>query len=179
MDGTFEILARFGYDVIGIDICNKMIEIANNKVSENLKLSFSVHDYEYEFLNGLFDAVVIYDALHHCDDEGRVIENVYASLKPYGKVIILEPGKGHSKTAGSLDAMRKYGTTEKDMPFNYVKQLLLGRGFSEVKQYIRLRQLELCDLSKSLNRYLQIQNMAGMVYETSENGLTSLIIGVK
>ena len=176
---TSEILARFGYEVIGLDICNKLIDIAKNRVSNNMKLSFSVHDYEQEFSHGLFDAVVIYDALHHCDDEIRVIENIYDALNPGGKVIIMEPGKNHSKTADSIEAMRKYGTTEKDMPFDYVKQLLLDRGFSEVRQYIRLRQLELFDLSKPIDRYLQIQSMAGMVYETSENGLTSLIIGIK
>jgi SAM-dependent methyltransferase len=67
---TSELFAIRGYDVLGLDISPDMIELAKQR-SGNLK--FLVCDYETGPLPGGFDIAVIYDALHHAEDEFAVL----------------------------------------------------------------------------------------------------------
>lgn len=132
---TSELFARAGYDVTGIDISPGMIALAKQRQCAAL---FLVTDYEAEPIADKFHAAVIYDALHHAENEFRVIKNIYDALLRGGRLITIEPGRGHSKTLDSIDAMKKYGTTEKDMPFSLQRKHMLRAGFSSVRQYPRL-----------------------------------------
>jgi SAM-dependent methyltransferase len=176
---TSEIFAHVGYEVVGLDISPDMIEIAKSKMTEGLNLGFYVHDYEKPFPFGLFDAVVMYDSLHHCENENRVIENVYAALNPRGLFLAVEPGRGHSRSKEATDAVRKYGTTERDMPFNYVKRVLVKKGFREVKQYMRLKQLSLFDLSKPTDGLRQLRHFVWLTLKMARLGATSIIVAQK
>ena len=80
---TSELFAMRGYDVLGLDISPDMIELANKR-SGNLK--FLVCDYETGPIPGNFNIAVIYDALHHAEDEFSVLLNIYNALS----------GRGHS-----------------------------------------------------------------------------------
>jgi len=56
---------------------------------------------ECERLAGCFDTVVCLNVLEHIEDESATLENVFSSLKPQGKAIVLVP---HGvKAFGSLD----------------------------------------------------------------------------
>jgi len=176
---TSEIFAHVGYEVVGLDISPDMIEIAKSKVTEGLNLRFYVHDYEKPFSFGLFDAVVMYDSLHHCENENQVIENICAALTPQGLFLAIEPGRGHSRSKAAADAARKYGTTERDMPFHYVKRVLVKKGFREVKQYMCLKQLSLFDLSKPTDGLRQLRHLVWLVLKTVRLGATSVIVAQK
>lgn len=176
---TSEIFARVGYEVVGLDISPSMIEIAKSKMGEELNLQFFVHDYEKPFPFGLFDAVIMYDSLHHCENETKVIENISAALKPGGLFLAVEPGKGHSRTKEVTDAARKYGTTERDMPFGYVKKLLVRHGFREIRQYMRLKKLSLFNLSKPIDVFLQIGHFVWLALKMVRLGATSIIVAQK
>ena len=98
---------------------------------------------------GQFDVAVIYDALHQAEDEGSVIRNVLRALKPGGIFTTMEPGRGHSKAAHSIEAMQRFGVTEKDMEYDRQRRYMLAAGFSEVRQIVRLSELALFDISKN------------------------------
>jgi SAM-dependent methyltransferase len=131
---TSELFAKAGYEVTGIDISPDMIALANRR---NCSARFLVADYEVGPIFGKFDAAVIYDALHHAENEYLVIKNVFDALVPGGLFITIEPGRGHSTATYSLDAVAKYGTTEKDMPYSLQKKHMQRAGFASVKQYSR------------------------------------------
>lgn len=57
-----------GYEVLGLDISPDMIELANKRLG---KAKFSVCDYETGPIPGGFNIAIIYDALHHAEDELR------------------------------------------------------------------------------------------------------------
>jgi SAM-dependent methyltransferase len=63
---TSELFAKAGYEVTGIDISPDMIALAKLR---DCSARFVVSDYEVGPIAGKFDAAVIYDALHHADDE--------------------------------------------------------------------------------------------------------------
>jgi len=131
---TSELFAKAGYEVTGIDISPDMIALAKRR---DCGARFLVSDYEIGPIAGTFDAAVIYDALHHADNEYLVIKNVFDALVPGGVFITIEPGRGHSKATYSLDAVARFGTTEKDMPYSLQKKHLERAGFTKIKQYPR------------------------------------------
>jgi SAM-dependent methyltransferase len=131
---TSELFAKAGYEVTGIDISPDMIALAKRR---DCGARFLVSDYEIGPIAGTFDAAVIYDALHHADNEYLVIKNVFDALVPGGVFITIEPGRGHSTAAYSLDAVAKFGTTEKDMPYSIQKKHMKRAGFSNVSQHPR------------------------------------------
>ncbi len=131
---TSELFAKAGYDVTGIDISPDMIALAKRR---NCGARFLVTDYEIGPIADKFDSAAIYDAMHHADNEYLVIKNIFDALVPGGVFITIEPGRGHSRSANSLDAAAKYGTTEKDMPYRLQKKHMRRAGFASVKQYSR------------------------------------------
>ena len=175
---TSEMLAYSGYSVLGLDISPEMIALSKRRITPNLDLRFEVHDYEESIDFGLFDAVVIYDALHHATNEAKVITNVFHCLKPGGKFITIEPGVGHSTSPESLWAMENYGTTEKDMEYARQAELMRKAGFHKVRQYFRLSYIPLKDISTKFGNRIQLNSCDSMLQMTA-NGYSSLVIGVK
>lgn len=175
---TSEMFARSGYGVLGLDIAPDMIELARRRTNESLALHFEVCDYEKPFDFGEFDAVVIYDALHHADDERGVLVNAFRSLKTGGVFISVEPGVGHSTTEATRDVVAKFGTTEKDMPYRHQARLLGDVGFSPVRQYMRLSQLPLASVNSEGGWLKQAAHFHALRHGT-RNGLTSVVVAVK
>ncbi len=128
---TSELFAMRGYEVLGLDISPDMIDLANMRSG---RAKYSVCDYETGPIPGGFDVAVIYDSLHHAEDALKVLRNIYNSLSDGGVVVTIEPGVGHSTSAESMEVMRKYGTTEKDMPFSLQKNMMYEAGFGVVEQ---------------------------------------------
>lgn len=176
---TTEIFALCGYDSHGVDISPDFISLAKRRVAPMLKLQFTCHDYENSMPLGLFDCAVIFDALHHADDAASVIQRAGESLRSGGTFVLLEPGAGHSKTAESLAVMEKYGTNEKDMPYCFFKPFLTRAGFVNIRQLIRTRMLPMINLDTNVGPYEQIQHFTGLCFETTMNGLTSLVVAQK
>jgi len=173
---TSELFARRGYEVLGLDISPDMIELARLRAHPNL--GFQVCDYETGPIPANFDAAVIYDSLHHAENEFLVIKNIFEALAPGGMLITVEPGAGHSRTADSIEVMRKYGTTEKDMPFSLQFELMQRAGFRSVRQYTRLSQLPLSSVNTSAGSLRQVRDALSLAYG-SASGLTSIALAVK
>jgi SAM-dependent methyltransferase len=176
---TSKIFALSGYNVVGVDIAPSMIELAKRNCHGLANVEFHVSDYEADLNLGTFDCAVIYDALHHSIDEQKVITNIYHALKEDGSLITIEPGKGHSKTIGAIDATRKYGTTEKDMPFELQKLVMQKAGFSEIKRYYRLSSLPLENVTSESEISKQIEHFTALSINTHTQGFTSVVVGVK
>jgi ubiquinone/menaquinone biosynthesis C-methylase UbiE len=176
---TSKIFALSGYDVVGLDIAPSMIELARRNCHGLATIEFHVCDYEGDINFGSFDCATIYDALHHSTDEQKIIKNIYGALKKGGSLITIEPGKGHSETIEAIDATRKYGTTEKDMPFELQKLLMQEAGFSEIKRYYRLSSLPLENVTSEIEIRKQIEHFNALSINTHTQGFTSVVVGVK
>jgi SAM-dependent methyltransferase len=124
---TSAFFARRGYEVVGVDICADMIAQANQLRERAAlpSLRFVECDYEEMAFREEFDAAVFFDALHHAVDESLALRRAFRSLKPGGRCVTREPGEGHAQAATSVEAVAKYGVTEKDMP--PAKIIALGR----------------------------------------------------
>lgn len=124
---TSVFFAKYGYDVVGQDLSQDMIDLAlENKRLHQIgdNLNFVRSDYETLDMVEKFDCAVFYDSLHHSEDEKLALLSAYKALKPGGILLTHEPGEGHAQAPGSVEAMQLYGVTERDMP----PSLIIERG---------------------------------------------------
>ena len=136
---TSVLLARRGYDVVGVNLAPAMIELAQaNRAREGLaNLDFAAHDYESLPWRGEFDAALFYDALHHAEDERSALAAVHRALKPAGMCVTVEPGASHARDPGALAAVARFGVTEKSMPPARIIELGKAVGFRSFEVYER------------------------------------------
>jgi len=176
---TSKYLALSGYQVVGLDIAESMIKLAEMNCTGLQNIDLHVCDYEIGIDFGLFDCSLIYDALHHATEEARLLKSVYNSLKPGGKLVTAEPGRGHSQSENTRQVVQDFGVTERDMEFSLQKRFMQEAGFSEVRQYYRLSELVLEDVSSEDGRAKQINQFADFYAYTLEAGLTSIVVAIK
>jgi SAM-dependent methyltransferase len=149
-----ELLARSGYRVTGIDISPDMIRIAEERVAAIPRpLSEGVEDPIAEFFampvrelpwTDRFDAAVLYDTLHHFDDEVETLRVILRSLVPGGLIYIEEgvrPPPGSEAERTLTDEMRRYGTLESPFDPEYLVDVLDSAGFENVIRYARVDEL--------------------------------------
>jgi SAM-dependent methyltransferase len=133
---TTTLLARRGYQMVGGDLAQDMIESARDVASEQgVELEFVCADYESMDFADEFDGALFFDALHHAEDEYAALQSVYRALKPNGICVVSEPGTGHSTAPASRHAVEHFDVNEKDMPPRRVAALAKQIGFSKKKLY--------------------------------------------
>jgi SAM-dependent methyltransferase len=134
---TSVFFARSGYEVVGVDIAPDMVAHAEaNRDREGVAgLTFLASDYEELPFDGEFDAAVFYDSLHHAVDEAAAVRGAFRALRSGGVCVTSEPGQGHHLSADSIEAVRRYNVTEKEMPPARVAELGRAAGFRGFRVY--------------------------------------------
>ncbi len=127
--------ARCGPDVVGYDISPRMVEIAREQAAsegvENVR--FEVGDMEELDLGRAFDAVIVYDGLHHSSRPELVVRSAYRALRPGGRLLLSEPNWAHRFQGRG--ASGEYGTTELGYGPLRLKRLLRREGFTDVRRF--------------------------------------------
>src|SRR3974377_702935 len=90
--GVFtHLLARAGYDCIGLDISGKLIEVGRRKHPD---LRFLQGDIEHlPFANASFDGVLLSGVVHHLPDPSRCAAEVFRVLRPQGRFVAFDPNR--------------------------------------------------------------------------------------
>ena len=99
-DLAIEIKKKYTHKIYGIDISEKMIEIANRKIKklDFKNISFYVNDSEkIPFGNNFFDAVTISFGVRNFENLNKCLSEIKRVLKSNGKLIILETSIPKSK----------------------------------------------------------------------------------
>ncbi len=134
---TSVFLARMGYFVTGFDLAPDMITLAERRAARegvSEQCNFRVADSEQFDFAEEFDAVVVYDTLHHTQNEQAVLENCLRALKLNGKLVLAEPGFLHGRRAQNVTA--ELGVTERGFAPRALKQTLTRIGFQDVRHYV-------------------------------------------
>ena len=88
-------LLENGINVVGIDLSEEMLQLAQKKVFQNNypgKASFIVGSAEMLPINcNSFDAAIIYGSLHHFSDPAVALKDAAEKVKPGGRFYLLEP----------------------------------------------------------------------------------------
>ncbi len=141
--GTSCLLGRCGYEVTGLDLAPRMIHYAEmNKTRERLdNVRFVVGDFEEAAFESEFDCVLFFGSLHHSESEESAVRAAYEALKPGGMLIASEPGVGHHLRRVAIDAVKRYGVTERDMHPGRIIRAGRKAGFTRFKVYPRSQVL--------------------------------------
>lgn len=131
---TSEFLARAGYAVTGMDIAIDMIRAAQRQRTLP-NLTFLVGDFENMPFAGNFEAVVSFGALHHCDKLSSALSGCKRALQTNGRLLLMEPGEGHSESETSLKYAKEYGLTERSLPPELLRTTLCSLGYHEVQTF--------------------------------------------
>lgn len=168
-------LARHGYRVVGVDISEAMVALAQeNRRTQGLdNAAFLQGDYESLSFADEFDAVVFYDSLHHSESEHAALAAAYRALKPGGILITHEPGEGHSKSPDSIRAMERFGVSERDMPPHQIIKVARRIGFSRPRVLPMPLALNLViykqtSTSKLLNSAIMAARLLKMLFHKAE-----------
>ncbi len=146
-------LARCGYEVVGVDISPGMVGIAERRSVAAASYAaskaahaaaakvvikppkFTIADMENLTYENEFDAVLIYDSLHHCNNQKDVLESAYNALKKGGQIIIYEPPFPHYISPHAKYVSKKYSVTERGISGLILKKDLRGVGYKNIVQY--------------------------------------------
>ncbi len=139
---TSIMLARCGFEVTGLDINAAALEIGrHNAKTIGIPVEFISADMQNFTVDRLFDAIVIFDSLHHCLRERSALVCAEGALRPGGKVILCEQAYPDEDRTGimthepALQAMQEHGTIEKGLGTRYLIRRLFDCGFEMVTAY--------------------------------------------
>jgi SAM-dependent methyltransferase len=147
-----EFLARCGYSVTGVDISPDMVEIARDRVAAigevgpGLEAQAEFHAMPVRQMpwSSRFDAAILYDTMHHFDDELETLEVIRRTLVPGGQLFIHEgvlPPRGSEAERMLVAEMERYGTLESPFDPDYLEQVVIEAGFEEVRRLTELDEL--------------------------------------
>lgn len=134
---TSVFLARMGYVVTGFDLAPDMLTLAERRAARegvSERCTFCVADSEAFDFAPDFDAVLVYDTLHHTQKEDAVLQNCFRALKPGGKIVLAEPGYLHGRRAQNVTA--ELGVTERGFAPRALKQTLARVGFHNIRHFV-------------------------------------------
>jgi SAM-dependent methyltransferase len=148
-----EFLARCGYWVTGVDVSEDMVRVAHERIAAIERPIGETMDVAAEFhampvlelpWRKRFDAAILYDAMHHLDDEVETLRVIRRTLVPGGRVFIHEgvrPDAGSEGERQLIAEMEEYGTLESPFDPEYLAKVLRQAGFTEVTRYAAVDEL--------------------------------------
>lgn len=134
---TSVLLARAGYDVVGVDISDRMIEIAQERaLVEGLSVTFQVGDMEeLDLEKRNFQGALLFDCLHHCPGYEQVLQRAHDHLAPGGYLLLFETTWLHRWSPHARAATSQYGVTELGFTRRQLRSALKKAGFLRVVPY--------------------------------------------
>jgi SAM-dependent methyltransferase len=148
-----EFLARCGYAVTGVDVSQDMVEIARGRIAAiDGEVGAGIRPYaEFHALPvrqlpwvGRYEAAVLYDTMHHFDDELETLRTIRRTLAPGGRIYIHEgvrPEPGSEGERFLIEEMREYGTLESPFDPEYLVQVVQDAGFEQVRRFAAVDEL--------------------------------------
>jgi SAM-dependent methyltransferase len=158
-----EFLCRCGYWVTGVDISQEMIEIARERVGaisspigplgqEPIAEFHTLRVRELPW-KSRFDAAILYDAMHHFDNELETLRVIRRSLVPGGRIYVHEGVRPEPGSAGErelIEEMERHGTLESPFDPEYLVAVVEEAGFEDVRRFVEVdRLVEIGDGSRS------------------------------
>ncbi|MBI5611397.1 MAG: methyltransferase domain-containing protein [Deltaproteobacteria bacterium] len=134
-------LAARGLDVTAADLSPDMLAIAvDNAKRHGVTIRTAEADMQAGFdLGRDFDGVLIFDALHHCQDETAVLRHCFQALRPGGSILLVEPDWFHEYGGSARHDRREFGTTERGMGWGRMSRALRAAGFGDLQRFYSLQ----------------------------------------
>jgi 2-polyprenyl-3-methyl-5-hydroxy-6-metoxy-1,4-benzoquinol methylase len=133
---TTALLAEAGLPATGLDIAPAYLDMARERAGRwGVPAEFVEGDMEGFDLGRTFDAVLVYDALHHSPHPARVVANVAAHLRPGGWALFGEPSWLHEVSPGAWKVHREYGWEERGVLVRRLRRDCRAAGLTQFRRF--------------------------------------------
>jgi hypothetical protein len=106
-----------------------------------------------------FDAAILYDTMHHFDDELETLRVIHRTLVPGGTIYIREgarPAPGSESEQALVQEMRVHQTLESPFDPRYLLEVVREAGFEDVRRLLEVDELvAVDDLRQPFNALLR------------------------
>ncbi|TXN60377.1 class I SAM-dependent methyltransferase, partial [Methylobacterium sp. WL30] len=123
---TTEWFMKMGVHAVGLEINRTYLDVGRRRMGLNQPHLIIADAENLPFADGVFDAILGFDAFHHIPDRPKAMRAFERVLKNIGRVVLVEPGGAHEMNAISQSVMQKYGTMEIGMELSDVQMYIDG-----------------------------------------------------
>jgi SAM-dependent methyltransferase len=126
-----EWLRRFNVDTVSVDLAFDMLRVGRARLGPEAALVAG--DLErLPFSSASVDHAVCLNAFHHVPDGRAALVEIHRVLKPGGRLLLSEPGRGHAEAQTSVTAAGDYGVQEADVVASMLIADCVRAGFARV-----------------------------------------------
>jgi SAM-dependent methyltransferase len=129
-------LAESGYRPTGVDLAPARIRMGRDRAARWASpAQFQAGDMETLDLGREFDAVLVYDALHHSARQRTVVARVARHLRPDGWVLFGEPSWLHTISPGARRTSRELGWIERGIDVRHLRRDCAAAGLDGFRRF--------------------------------------------
>jgi 2-polyprenyl-3-methyl-5-hydroxy-6-metoxy-1,4-benzoquinol methylase len=130
------LFAEAGYQATGVDLAPANVEIARRHAARwNSDARFVTGDMDTLELGETFDAVLMFDALHHVGDPAAVVARVARHLVPGGWALFGEPSLLHLLSPDARGVSRDKGWIENGIGVRSLRRWCRQAGMPETRRF--------------------------------------------
>jgi SAM-dependent methyltransferase len=134
---TSEWLHRLNLSVVSVDIAREMLKVGQGRLARQFNASATADlvnaDLEaLPFQAGSFDRALCLNALHHVPDAAVALRETARVLNARGRLVLVEPGRGHAERETSRAAVTEFGVLEQELEASDLMRLCSDAGFTRV-----------------------------------------------
>jgi SAM-dependent methyltransferase len=126
-----EWLCRFNLDTISVDISLDMLRVGRDRLGDRAWLIAGDLE-QLPLADASVDKAVCLNAFHHVPNGAAALTEIHRVLRPGGRVLLSEPGRGHAEAATSVDAVHDWGVQERDVIASDLVEACAQAGFARV-----------------------------------------------
>jgi SAM-dependent methyltransferase len=129
-------LAEAGYRPTGVDLAPAAIQMAVARAERwGAGVEFEVADMDVLDLGREFDAILVYDTLHHTARQAQVVANVARHLRPGGWALFGEPSWLHAISPEARRTTRDLGWIERGVVVSLLRRDCRRAGLRETRRF--------------------------------------------
>lgn len=130
------LLAEAGFEPTGVDIAPGNVKISQLHAERwNSGAEFTTGDMDTLDLGRIFDAVLMFDALHHVGDPAAVVQRVGRHLRPGGWALFGEPSLLHLVSPNARRVTRELGWIENGIGVRALRGWCKQAGMPQTRRF--------------------------------------------
>jgi len=133
---TTVFLAESGFAPTGVDIAPASVEVGRRRARRySAQADFVTADMDVLDLDHAFDAVLVFDALHHSTRQAQVVAGVARHVAPGGWVLFGEPSWLHTLSPRARQTSRSLGWVERGIRVRKLKSDCSAAGLGSFRRF--------------------------------------------
>jgi SAM-dependent methyltransferase len=128
---TTEWLCRLEVRATAVDIATDMLRIGGERHPRPPRVAGDLES--LPFARHAFDHALCLNAYHHLPNGPAALRELVRVVRPGGRVVVAEPGRGHAGTARSRAAVDAFGVLEQDVLVSQFADECGRAGFVDVR----------------------------------------------